>query len=125
MAEGGQNVEVLYELAVTAFALERYEESARAFAELGRASRGHSRGSGVVEVAGERGGGDPFEFTGRVVRSERSNRMTIVSDQLPDFKEIWFNPRRQRFYTPRIADQVSFSVGFNYRGLVAVDIERI
>lgn len=124
-AEGGDNVWVLYELGVIAFLQGRYELSAKTFAQLRRASKGHQRRSGVIEMAGERGGGDPFEFAGRVIRSEIRTGLAIKSEQLLSFGEIWFNPRGERYYTPRVADNVKFLVGFNYQGLLAVEITRI
>ncbi len=124
-AEGGENYWVLYQLGVTAFLLERYELSKKTFAQLRHVSRGHSRAAGVLEIAGEREGGDAFEFAGRVIRSEGKNALAIRSEQLAEFGEIWFNPRGQRYYTPRVADNVGFVIGFNYRGISAVDLKRI
>ena len=124
-AAGGENLWVLYELGVVSFLLEKYDKSKKAFAHLRQVSRGHSRGAGVIELAGERGGEDPFEFAGKVIRSEERNSLSILSEELADFGEVWFNPRGQRFYTPRVGDNVNFVVGFNYRGVAAQELKRI
>lgn len=125
--EGADNIWVLYEYAVTAFYLERYELSASTFGKLRKASAGHNQSGGVIEVAGNRDGpeSEPYEYEGYVTRQTNDRTVYIRCEELSAFGDLWFNLRGQRYYTPRMADRVSFVVGFNYRGLLAVDLRRI
>lgn len=118
------NLWLLYEQAVCQFYLEDYRESARLFDHLRKVSHGHVSGSRILEAAGERDGEEPFEFEGRVVRRTGDGRVIIECEALREFGGLWFNPRRQRQYEPRLYDIVSFTVGFNYRGLVAIDLRK-
>jgi hypothetical protein len=120
--DASDNHIVQYELGVTEFELDRYAESAMAFARLRRISRGSALVAGVIEVAGERSG-DAFEFTGTIVKNA-NGKFAVESDVLKQFQPLWFNPRTERFYTPRLRDSVSFRVGFNYRGPLALELRR-
>lgn len=122
-AEAAENQMIQYELAVTEFDLEHYPEASAAFNRLRRISRGSSQVSGVIEIAGERSG-DAFEFVGTVTKNA-NGKFTIESETLtPSFQPLWFNPRSERFYSARVRDSVSFRVGFNYRGPLAVELRR-
>jgi len=127
VGEGADNLWVLYEYAVTAFYLERYDLSASTFAKLRKASAGHTLNGGVIEVAGDRDDPErePYEWEGYVARQTNDRAVFIRCEALSAFGDLWFNLRGQRYYTPRQADRVSFVVGFNYRGVVAVDLRRI
>jgi tetratricopeptide (TPR) repeat protein len=126
VARGGgeDNCSLLYEYAVIAFLLRRYELSASTFSKLRKASRGHSSSNGLVEIAGERGGGEAFEWEGKVGRRSADGGIVIRCEELTAFGELWFNTRGQRYYTPRQADTVRFLVGFNFKGPLAVDLRR-
>jgi len=124
--EGGrENNWVLYELAVTQFYLEEYEKSSRTFNSLRRVSRGNTGGMSVLESAGDRTGDDPYEYEGRVLRRATDGMAAIHCQELSAFGEIWFNPRRQKQYDPRVHDRVSFLLGMNYRGLQAIELRKL
>jgi hypothetical protein len=121
---------ILYELGVVSFYAEKYEKSAEAFRRLRRAAVGHGLGVGVMEVAGSRetespGDDGAFEFFGRVVRREKRGGFYIRSDDLTAFGDIYFSNRGERFYTARDDDRVSFEVGFNYKGILAIEVKRV
>lgn len=123
LPDGKDDIWSRYHAAVLHFEIENYKASREHFRMLNRVSRGHDRRVGIVEFAGTRDGSDPLEFTGRVVRMG-PDRMGIDCEPLEAFSPIWFNPRTQRYYTPRQGDVVRFLVGFNYRGVLADDVER-
>lgn len=118
---------LLYNGAVAAFALEDLSLAFQLFGQLRRASRGHERQNGVVEFAGERTAPDePFEYTGRVVRrAEGRKALGVETEELGPFSPVYFNPHVQRYYTPRQGDTVSFVIGFNYRGVSAEDLRKL
>lgn len=118
------NCWAIFRLAVAAFYLERYGTSYRWFRQLSRISRGHENRSGILETAGADDKDGPFEFVGEVIKSTRGE-YCVRSEELSEFGDIYFNSRAQRYYTPRLHDNVSFEIGFNYRGPIALDLRRI
>jgi tetratricopeptide (TPR) repeat protein len=121
---GADNLWVLYELAVCQFYLSNYSRSGEVFKKLSRASRGHGNSGVVVEIAGERTG-EPFEFEGRIVRRATDGFVGIVCTTLEAFGHIWFNAKRQKYYSAQVHDKVTFLVGMNYRGVQSVDLRKL
>jgi hypothetical protein len=123
-AENLDNCWVQYQMGVAAFCLEQYQLSADSFRRLNRFSRGHHKRTGVIELAGERGKGEPFEFFGRIIHGGARRDFRLRSEDLRVFGDLFFNVRAQEFYTARLGDQVSFLVGFNYRGPVGIELKK-
>ena len=123
-AKDQDNCWIWYNMGAAAFNLEKYAIAADSFKRLNRFSRGHHHRAGTIELAGERGGGEPFEFFGRVVHGGARRHFRVRVDDLRLFGDLFFNARAQEFYTARLGDQVNFLVGFNYRGLVAVELKK-
>ena len=121
--EGRDNLWVLYNLGVAAFYEGRHQFASNIFRRLMRVSRGHESRMGVEEYAGERANRGRYKYRGRIIRHQ--SRLMINSPDLTDYRYIWFNPRIQQYYTPRLGDEVEFSIGFNYRGLLADNLRRV
>jgi hypothetical protein len=115
-----RDIALLYDLAITAFALQKYDEAMQYFSKLEVASQGHPNRSGIRDIA--RGdGGKPMEFTGRVVNIVDRREGYLYCNELAS--KLKFTPIRQVF-APQHGDLVSFHIGFNYRALLALDMKR-
>jgi tetratricopeptide (TPR) repeat protein len=124
--EAKDSPRIQYELGVVQFYRENYGEAARAFQRLRRVTRGSMIPPGQLELAGARMDDDEgaFEYRGRVINLAHG-RLAIESEQLEALGPVWFNPRGERYYTPRLRDSVAFEIGFNYRGISALGLRRM
>jgi tetratricopeptide (TPR) repeat protein len=124
--ESNESPRIQYELGVIEFYRERYPDSERAFQRLRRITRGSMIPPGILETAGDRvdDSEGAFEYSGRVT-SLPNGRLSIESEELEGLGPVWFNPRAERFYTPRLRDTVTFEIGFNYRGIAAMSLRRM
>jgi len=108
---------LLFDLGYASCQLTKYGDAARYFEKLDQASVGHPRRSGIVRKVVD---GKLDRRLSGVVRSVVSpGEGWIKSDVVG--QDLKFVPIRQKFTVAR--DQaVTFSIGLNYRGLLAVEL---
>jgi tetratricopeptide (TPR) repeat protein len=115
-----RNFSLLYELGVLSFSFEQYQKSTDCFKTLEKLSQGHPKRFGIYD-RGVDENGTIRRFRGTVIRIE-SRSMGQVD--LPELRRrVPFIPFAQRF-TPQLGDNVTYEIGFNYRGWLAVDLLR-
>jgi hypothetical protein len=115
-----RNLSLLYELGVLSFSFGDYPKSLNYFKELERVSQGHPKRWGIQEIGTDKTG-KALEFQGTVVKIE-SPRMAFVD--MPQLRRlIPFLPYAQKF-EPLLGENVTYKIGFNYRGWLAIDVSR-
>ena len=118
-----RNLTLLYELGVLSFSFTDYPKSWNYFRELERVSQGHPKRWGIHDVGTDEAGKE-LEFRGTIARVE-SPRMAFVDvPQLQQLRRLVpFLPFAQKF-EPLVGENVTFKIGFNYRGWLAIDFSR-
>jgi len=115
-----RNFNFLYELGILSFSFEDYEKSIDCFRTLEKLSQGHPKRYGVYDRGVDKDG-TIRRFQGTVVGVD-SRSMGHVD--LPELRRrVPFIPFAQRF-TPQVGDNVTYEIGFNYRGWLAVDLSK-
>jgi len=116
--EGGHgDCGLLFNLGLVACQLGRYAEAAQFFEQLDAESMGHPLRSGVVQVVKD--ADQERRFTGTVGAVLSRFEAWVRSDLIG--REIKCIPVRQKF-TIATGQTVSFSLGLNYRGLLAIEL---
>jgi hypothetical protein len=111
---------LLYDLGVLSFSFEDYPKSLDCFRTLEQISQGHPKRFGVHDRGTDKAG-IVRKFQGTVVRIESRS---IGQVDIPELhRVVSFIPWAQRF-APQIGDNVTYEIGFNYRGWLAVDLLR-
>jgi len=115
-----RNLSLLYELGVLAFTFRDYSASLQYFKNLERFSQGHPKRWGIHDTGKDKSG-KLVEFQGAVLRIELP---TMGYVDVPELRRrVPFLPYAQRF-TFRVGENVTFNIGFNYRGWLAIDLSR-
>jgi hypothetical protein len=115
-----RNLTLLYELGVLSFSFTDYIKSLNYFRDLERVSQGHPKRWGIHDIGTDEAGKE-LEFRGTVARVE-SPRMAFVD--VPQLRRLVpFLPYAQKF-EPLVGENVTFKIGFNYRGWLAIDLSR-
>jgi tetratricopeptide (TPR) repeat protein len=116
--EGGQgDCGLLFSLGQTACQLGNYTEAARLFEQLDAESIGNPLRSGIVQVVKD--GDSERRFTGTVGAVPSRFEGWVRSDSIG--REIKCVPVRQKF-TIATGQTVTFSLGLNYRGFLAIEL---
>lgn len=119
-AEEQRNLSLLYELGKLSFTFGDYEKSKEYFSALEKISQGHPKRWGIRD-RGLTPAGGIVEFSGTVIRFDSSNLGYV---DIPEIRRrVPFLPYAQK-YQPQIGDNVTFKIGFNYRGWLAIDLSR-
>ena len=118
--EERRNLSLLYELGRLSFTFEEYPKSREYFSALERISQGHPKRWGIRDRGLNRTG-KVVEFSGTVVRFDSSNLGYVDFPQIR--RQVPFLPYAQK-YQPQIGENVTFKIGFNYRGWLAIDLSR-
>jgi tetratricopeptide (TPR) repeat protein len=114
-----RNLSLLYELGRLSFTFGDYGPSREYFSSLERISQGHPKRWGIRDRGLNRAG-DSVEFSGAVVRFDRN----LGYVEIPEIRrQAPFLPLAQKFQ-PQIGDNVTFNIGFNYRGWLAIDLSK-
>src|SRR5208282_1454918 len=114
---GGQGeCGLLFSLGHAACQRGKYTEAAQLFEELAPESTGNPLRSGIVQVV--KGGDSERRFTGTVGGVPSRFEAWIRSDLIG--REIKCVPVKQKF-TIATGQTVTFSLGLNYRGLLAIE----
>ena len=115
-----RNFSLLYDLGVLSFSFEEYQKSIDCFGTLEKLSQGHPNRYGILDRGIDKNG-TIRRFQGTVVGID-SRSMGHVD--LPELRRrVPFIPFAQRF-TPQLGDNVTYEIGFNYRGWLAVDLSK-
>jgi hypothetical protein len=115
-----RNLSLLYELGVLAFTFTDYPASLQYFRNLERRSQGHPKRWGIYDYGRDKSG-RLMEFQGTILRIE-SQTMGYVD--VPEVRQRFrYLPYAQKFVF-RAGENVTFNIGFNYRGWLAVDLSR-
>ncbi len=115
-----RNLTLLYELGKLAFIFKEYDDSISYFKNLERLSQGHPKRWHIQDYGMDEHE-KHVEFQGTIVRRESSNMGYVEISQLR--RRVPFLPYAQK-YTPEVGDNVTFEIGFNYRGWLAVDLTK-
>jgi tetratricopeptide (TPR) repeat protein len=118
--EERRNLSLLYELGRLSFTFEEYPKSREYFSALERISQGHPKRWGIRDRGFNRAG-KIVEFSGTVVRFDSSNLGYVDFPQIK--RQVPFLPYAQK-YQPQVGENVTFKIGFNYRGWLAIDLSR-
>ena len=118
--EEQRNLSLLYELGRLSFTFDEYERSREHFSALERISQGHAKRWGIRDRGLNRSG-DAVEFMGTVVRFDSSNLGYVDIPQIR--RQVPFLPYAQK-NQHQIGDNVTFKIGFNYRGWLAIDLSK-
>jgi tetratricopeptide (TPR) repeat protein len=119
-----RNITLLYELGRVAFELELYQESNRAFRELDRASRGHSRRFQVKDLLLD-SKKEKRVFEGAVVGIKDSQNGELTCHSLRKLTgNLRFAPASCEF-TPAVENLVTFNIGFDLLGPRALNVRKI
>lgn len=100
------------------FSFEQYDKSLTCFRTLERLSQGHPKRWGIYD-RGTDDTGTVKRFQGTVVGIESRSTGRVDMPELR--RTVGFVPLAQRF-TPQVGDNVTYEIGFNYRGWLAVDL---
>ncbi len=120
LANEMRNLSLLYELGVLAFAFGDYPASLQYFRNLERFSQGHPKRWGIYDTGKDKNG-KLMEFQGTVLRMESA---TMGYVDVPELRRrVPFLPYAQKFVF-RVGENVTFNIGFNYRGWLAIDLSR-
>ncbi|MDQ7788162.1 MAG: SIR2 family protein [Thermodesulfovibrionales bacterium] len=112
-----RNLSLHYEIGNLAFTFEEYDKSREFFAQLERISQGHPKRWGIRDHGVDRNG-KIVEFSGTVIRMD--SNMGYVD--IPGIRrQVPFLPYAQK-YQPQVGENVTFQIGFNYRGWLAMDL---
>jgi tetratricopeptide (TPR) repeat protein len=115
-----RNLSLLYELGKLAFTFGEYANSREYFAELEKISQGHPKRWNILDK-GLDSRGSLAEFSGSVIQISGFS-MGIVD--IPEIRlRVPFLPYAQKFQ-PEVGENVTFNIGFNYRGWLAIDLTR-
>jgi len=117
----GRSTQLLYELAFTAFKLQYYRSSSRAFSELERRSRGHPERLAVKNYLLDAEGRREIH-KGTVMGSQDRYIGDIRVDSLPKLDQNVRFSTEQCEFEPKENLPVTFSIGFDYIGPKAVDV---
>lgn len=115
-----RNLSLLYELGKLSFAFDEFEQSREYFSKLEKISQGHPKRWGIRDRGLDRTG-KLVEFSGAVIRFDSGNLGYVEIPQIR--RRAPFLPYTQKFQ-PQIGDNVTFNIGFNYRGWLAIDLSR-
>jgi hypothetical protein len=115
-----RNFSLLYDFGVFSFSFEEYQKSIDCFKILEKLSQGHPKRYGIY-ARGMDKNGTVRRFQGTIVGIE-SRSMGWVD--LPELRRrLPFIPFAQRF-SPQLGDNVTYEIGFNYRGWLAIDLSK-
>ena len=115
-----RNFSLLYELGVLSFSFGDYPKSVESFRTLEQLSQGHPKRSGVYDRGTDKDG-KVKRFQGTVVSMESR---TAGHVDLPALRRsVSFIPYAQSF-SPQVGDNVTYEIGFNYRGWLAIDLSK-
>ena len=115
-----RNLSLLYDIGLLSFLFEEYPKSLDCFRQLERLIQGHPKRWRIQDY-GKDESGKVREFQGTVIRMESMNMGYVDIPQLK--RSVPFLPYAQQF-TPQIGENLTFNIGFNYRGWLAVDLSR-
>jgi len=119
-----RNITLLYELGRVAFELELYQESNKAFRELDRSSRGHSRRFQVKGLLLD-SKKEKRVFEGAVVDIKDSRNGELTCHSLRKLTgNLRFAPSSCEF-TPTVGNLVAFNIGFDLLGPRALNVRKI
>jgi tetratricopeptide (TPR) repeat protein len=114
-----RNFSLLYDLGVLSFSFGDYPKSFECFRQLEKLSQGHPKRWGVLDRGTDKDG-KKREFRGTVITIESASGYVDIPELR---RKVPFLPLAQEF-VPQPNQTVSFNVGFNYRGWLAVDLKK-
>jgi hypothetical protein len=120
LPEGRHNLSLLFEAGVLSFELGRRDAAFDYFGRLERESRNHPNRYGILQRACDESGNE-LSFRGQIVRIISEREGLIRADDVRQDRLVKFIPQWQRFEFA-VGDWVQFSLAFNYRGILAVDL---
>ncbi|MHC1595378.1 MAG: protein kinase family protein [Candidatus Syntropharchaeales archaeon] len=112
-------LKLLFDLGVLSFELGYYKDSKKFFTELNEQSYKHTRRSGIVKVAEDLEKRERKIFKGYITYIESKKEAYVKSEEI-GFQLKFIPIAQRRKFNKR--EEVEFNVGFNYRGMLAIDL---